>query len=289
MSKEDLTAALNEGLSLYQCAERFNCCTLTIRNYIKRYELITRDKFYSRPGARIGRPPGFTYTEEQLQKMSERVRGKRNPFHGKKHSLKTRIKMSRNHADISGDKNPFKQSLSDPVKRQEHVERCRKIWATRDAEYREAFGKKLSAALASSSNVTPHYVNHKSGFMETKKGGTVFYRSSWEKRTCEFLDSCDAVSSFRLEPFALKYIDSKGNERYTRIDFLVTTKSGHRAIFEVKPKALIDYGENPFKIKGQKQYCKDNSIQFAVLHEDNLDKLNEIIIAIEQESLYVTE
>lgn len=49
---------------------------------------------------------GIKLSTEHKQKISERMRGKNHPMYEKKHSIKTKLKMSKNHADVSGEKNP---------------------------------------------------------------------------------------------------------------------------------------------------------------------------------------
>ncbi len=289
ISREKIDDAIDQGLNVYECAERFNCCKNTITNTLKRYGISTPSKFYTRRNSRVGRPPGFTYTEEERKQMSERMIGELNPFYGKKHTQATRKKMSENHPDISGSKNPFRKSLEhDREKRGKHSRRCKAIWLTRDDNYRQEFGRKVSLGLANSDKSTMSYKRHKSGFINTAKAGRLFFRSSWEKAVCEFLDQCAKVDQFQLEPFAVEYTNSKGFTRYTRLDFLVTLTNDTRAVFEVKPKTLIEYNENPYKIRGQREYCRNNSLQFYVIHKQDLNNLEKLISMVEGGELYVT-
>lgn len=46
------------------------------------------------------------FSEEKKRRLSEMFKGENNPFYGKKHSEKTRVKMSANHANFSGDNHP---------------------------------------------------------------------------------------------------------------------------------------------------------------------------------------
>ena len=54
-----------------------------------------------------GRTPGFRMSEEQKNKISISTTGEKNHFYGKKHSADTKLKMSNNHADVNGNKNPL--------------------------------------------------------------------------------------------------------------------------------------------------------------------------------------
>jgi hypothetical protein len=288
ISQEQLEEALCGGLSIYECTERFMCSTVTIRKRMKKYGIKSPKGFYA-TGKKVGRPPGFSYSKEQCAEMSERMRGAKNPFFGERHTDAAKKKMSENHGDISGEKNPFSRSLKDPQKHEEHVQRCLSIWESRDEEYRRKFGEKLSESLAGSKKFigSGYYTRHKHGFLETEKAGRVFYRSSWEKRVCEFLDSCNLVTSFSVEPYCVKYTNSNGDTRYTRIDFEIKTTSGLRTIFEVKPEALLKYGENHNKIAGIKSYCKLHEYQFCLIHKESLDNLGNIIEGIERKMYYV--
>lgn len=49
---------------------------------------------------------GWKQSETTKIKLSEKNRGENNPFHGKRHTEKTKEKMAKNHADIRGERNP---------------------------------------------------------------------------------------------------------------------------------------------------------------------------------------
>ena len=72
----------------------------------------------------MGRPKGIPMSEEQKELRRQLFKGKNNPFYGKKHSDVTKKLMSENHADFSGENNPFKQSLSDEANLK-LIERCK--------------------------------------------------------------------------------------------------------------------------------------------------------------------
>jgi hypothetical protein len=81
-------------------------------------------------------------SEEQKQFLRERFSGEGNPFFGQTHSNKTRAKVRKNHADFSGDNNPYRKSLGDPKKRAEARARAKAMWDARDRAWREKFGQK---------------------------------------------------------------------------------------------------------------------------------------------------
>lgn len=75
--------------------------------------LIEREKFYYdkfSPQYNQMRPdfvPTFNPTPEQRLAISIKHSGEGNPFHGKKHTLETKKKMSEKAKERTGDKNPF--------------------------------------------------------------------------------------------------------------------------------------------------------------------------------------
>jgi hypothetical protein len=58
---------------------------------------------------------GKTHSSEFIQMLKQKMSGSGNPFYGKSHSIKTRKKMSENHADFSGGKNPAAKMCMDKM------------------------------------------------------------------------------------------------------------------------------------------------------------------------------
>ncbi len=245
----------------------FECSVHSIRKYISKYNITVPTGFYA-TGAKLGRPKGIPMAEEQKVLFSKMFNGENNPMFGKKHSKKTKIRMSKNHADFFSDKNPFKKSLEDETKLIAHKKRCKNTWSNRDKKWRNAFSEKLSRSLAVSKKFNNKDINkhHESGHINTMKSGRIFVRSSWEKAFAKFLDNLDIVERFSLEEFTvLYYIDSQ--KRYSRIDFLVHFDNGCVAMFEIKPKSLLKYNNNMYKIRGYRKYCEENNIKFSLITE----------------------
>jgi len=60
---------------------------------------------------------GKKISQKQRLEHSKRMKGKNNPFYGKKHSEETKLKMSLNHADLRGEKSGnAKLKISDVLK-----------------------------------------------------------------------------------------------------------------------------------------------------------------------------
>lgn len=207
---------------------------------------------------------------------NKKLNGENNPFYGKQHSDLTKKKMSDNHADFSGDKNPFKKSLNDPEKLIKHKLRCKKIWNSRDSEYRKNFGSKLSISNCQSKN-NCSYKKHKHGHFLAKNGKSYYFRSSWEEKTLQYLDILyldGKIVKYELEPFCIFYLEN--NKRYgLRIDFYLETKDNKKIILECKPIGLRKYGRNPIKIKAYENYCLENNIKFVLYSNKELETIED--------------
>ena len=281
-SKEEMLSFFNKKLNIKEIINETCCSLADIRRCMRRNKLKTPYKGFWNTGKKIGRPSGFKHTKEWKENHKTRMIGEKNPFYSKNHTEETKKLMSLNHADFSGDNNPFKKSIEDPKKLEEHKHRCKQIWDNRGYKWRKEFKKKLSKIHSESKNYkNPNFhKNHKSGFLETIKGGKVFYRSSWEKNLCYILDKNKYVNEFKLEPFSIKYLNENNEERFTRIDFFIVLLNKQKLIVEVKPKPLQNIGNNKFKIIGCQNYCKQNDIHFATFDfiEDEFDEIIKDII-----------
>lgn len=142
ITKATLLRYLGRGFTVWKIAEIEGVVRNTVINWLMKYGIESPKGFFSR-GLTVGRPQGIPMSEEQKELRRKRFSGKGNPFYGKTHSVKTRQKMSENHADVRGDRNPFRKSLEDPAKRIAHKTRCKKLWDERDSDYRRRFGERL--------------------------------------------------------------------------------------------------------------------------------------------------
>ena len=141
--KEKLEAFLQQqNVTIWQAIGEFKCCRSTIINWLTKYNIQAPKGFYNR-GRKIGRPKGIPCSKKQKLLLSSKFKGVKNPFYGKKHSAITKTKMSDNHADFSGNANPFCRALLlHPEKRKEHKERCKNNWQLKDQSEREKIARK---------------------------------------------------------------------------------------------------------------------------------------------------
>jgi hypothetical protein len=111
-------------------------------------------------------------------------------------------------------------------------------------------------------------------YLSTKTGKTYYYRSSYELRFLMFLDDCDKILGYDVEPFHLKLNSGK---RYVP-DVVAQTVTGYQVIFEIKPEFKID----DFMVsKGNEIMNRyDNFYLIPCKMIDNLEKLNEFISRI---------
>ncbi len=198
---------------------------------------------------------------------------------GWKHTEKSKNIMSKNHADFSGSKNPFKIKMESDIEfKEEFRQKVRDRWSNYSIDELNSIREVFSKAQANSTRDSADYhKNHKAGwFNSTKMNKTMFYRSSWEMKVCEYLENNIDVTYYNIEPFLMPYIDAEGLNRHTKVDFYVEHK-GKKFIFEVKPSAFLETGNTPFKIKAYEEYANKNNMSFILITEKELENLGDIL------------
>lgn len=286
--KVKLKEALDLGLNVYECMEVFNCSRNTVTNYVKKYFGDTPERFYSHRDKKIGRPKGIPMSESQKKYLSKKFSGKGNPFYGRKHSKPTKKLMSDNHADFSGDKNPFRKSLATPGKREAHRQRARDRWSSYTEQQLEEIKTTFSKAQVKNfKNHKPSlHKNHNSGHYFSEKFGEVFFfRSDWELQILEFFSTCDLVVDLATEELCIPYMNSENRLRYTKPDLEVTLQNSQEIVIEVKPSSLLTYKENPYKLKALREYCQDNNLKFLLINTEFFKRNNNRLI-LNSEKLY---
>jgi hypothetical protein len=89
----------------------------------------------------------------------------------------------------------------------------------------------------------------------TKTGKTVRYRSSWELRHMQHLDSDPAVVWWDYEPEIIRYEHGGRTRRYLP-DFIVRFADGHRELQEVGVKTIKESpGKNAAKMEAALRWC----------------------------------
>lgn len=152
ISKEKFIEELNKVDNYIDLAKSLGISKNTVSTYFKRYKIVTPIGFYANKNndIYIRKCPECSlkmeYSHEQSFNTADKnhglcrscsIKGERNGFYNKKHSDNTKQKMSDNHADFSGDNNPFRKAcLKNPelVKKSSIIKQ--KEWAELDKNKR---------------------------------------------------------------------------------------------------------------------------------------------------------
>lgn len=104
---------------------------------------------------------------------------------------------------------------------------------------------------------------HKHGWVDTDKGGRIYYQSSWERIFVEILDASSKVKSFKRTPFAIPYKYKKITHSFYP-DFIVKLFDGRKVVFELKGRCQeID----KYKFKAAQKFCKEKLYLWAPVFE----------------------
>ena len=124
-------------------------------------------------------------------------------------------------------------------------------------------------------------------------------RSNWERTFCNYCDTNDNIVTWASEEFSIPYISPIDNKRHRYYpDFLIKVKESNgklkKNVIEIKPrkqtvkpkmktdsrkrprmtksfaKELENYALNQAKWKYAREFCKDNSLEFKIITEDQL-------------------
>ncbi len=228
---------------------------------------------------------GRIKSESERRSISERTKGDKNPFYGKKHSEKTKKRMSENHADFTGDKNPFKNWIKDEYNYKKwinnlHENHCSKNLSEADyILYCEELSEKASKAYLDGT-LKPYGHNHKHGHYKSVKFNEEFYyQSSYELRFLEFCELNQEIKILVKSPYRIKYKIENKNYNYIP-DFLIN----NQFLIEIKPESMLDFDKNPYKFKAAKKFCKKENIKYLIITEKELDNLSEFFSKINNET-----
>lgn len=117
----------------------------------------------------------------------------------------------------------------------------------------------------------------------------IIYRSSYERRMCQFCDFTDSVIEWSSEPIAIMYTSMYDNRRHKYwVDFWVKLNNGKEFIVEVKPsmklkkprktkrniksfnEAAKEYLVNYSKFQAASQFAKASGMEFIIADENFL-------------------
>ena len=222
---------------------------------------------------------GITLSDERKKQISTQVLGEKNPFYGKKHTDETRKLMSDNHADFTGDKNPFKKWINESQENKDSFhEASTQGWIKlkndpiRYAKHIENLSNSIANAHLEG-KIKTYGRGHKSGFFESKKFLQLFYyRSSYELNFIKICEEYDFIFDLAPPYFKIKYTSIDGYNKNYIPDFILNKKY----LVELKPYKLLNYDNNPLKFKAGNNYCENNNLVYVLLTEKELSLLNDI-------------
>lgn len=115
----------------------------------------------------------------------------------------------------------------------------------------------------------------KKGIVETVKGGTVSYRSSWEMEYALWLDANVDVESFGHETLVIEYVSNarSGKKRRYYPDFVVRYVDGRVEIVEIKPSKRVHNPRVMKKTVAAGEWARVNGATFRVITEIQLKEL----------------
>lgn len=117
------------------------------------------------------------------------------------------------------------------------------------------------------------------------KGQPIIYRSSYEKKFMEWLETADGVRWWGSECMRIPYRDLEGRVHSYFPDYLVEFEDGRRMVVEIKPLSQTqrpinesswvakEWKKNMLKWNAALQFCKANGLEFKVLTEKTIERL----------------
>jgi hypothetical protein len=144
-----------------------------------------------------------------------------------------------------------------------------------DPKYKKKISNERLMQYAKGSRVPPRVLDAQieCGRIKTHKGGSVYYRGSWERFFIQLLESANIVKYFKYQPFGIPY-KFEGEIHTYFPDFLVRLKDGTKWIVEVKG----EHGEkDKAKFKAAVKYCKQHNYEWTVIFEKPMQPLTEYL------------
>lgn len=114
-----------------------------------------------------------------------------------------------------------------------------------------------------------HYIR---GTHTSPIAGECKYRSGWEAKYMEYLDSDPNVSTWSYEKLAIEYISNKKTKKVRRYypDFQVEYIDGRKVVVEIKPSRRLQQATVIKKIRAAKEWCTLNDAVYKILTEIEL-------------------
>ena len=138
--------------------------------------------------------------------------------------------------------------------------------------------------------------HHRSGNHISPKAGTVFHRSSYEKKAFILLDSMPEVESYEVEKIRIPYEDPRDNSHHIFVvDISVKFKDGTLMAIEVKPNIWLNSIVNSTKLKALEEWSFKNNCrcevwdEFLLFGQENIQKKIEKFVSWVDSGLSIGE
>ena len=114
--------------------------------------------------------------------------------------------------------------------------------------------------------------------------GVITYRSSWEKKFIQWLETSSRVTRWSSENIRIPYWYVDGREHSYYPDFTATI-DGEDCVIEIKPRSqctapkkptpysLDQWRKNSAKWSAALEWCRERGLKFKILTEESINKL----------------
>lgn len=109
----------------------------------------------------------------------------------------------------------------------------------------------------------------------TKANKTISYRSMWELKAIELLETDANVVSFKFECVRIPYVYGIRNDGTPQIrhyvpDFIITFTNNSMKMVEVKPNCYVNSAMNVAKASAAREYCREVGMTYEFWTQDIL-------------------
>lgn len=117
-----------------------------------------------------------------------------------------------------------------------------------------------------------HY--HKGKYI-SHLAGECSYRSGWEKKYMEYLDSDRSISMWSYEKLIIEYISNKKSKKVRKYypDFYIEYNDGKKIVVEIKPSKKLKQMSVLKKISAAIAWCTEHDMTYKVLTEIELKSM----------------
>jgi hypothetical protein len=112
-------------------------------------------------------------------------------------------------------------------------------------------------------------------YTSSKTAQVCKYRSGWEEKMMQYLDSHPDVVTWTYEQTIIEYISNIRTKKIRKYypDFCVNYSDGRVEIIEVKPKRKLDQATVKKKMTAALSWCAERGMTYRIITEDVLKEL----------------